>query len=335
MQITRRAALGASTAALAALTSKISFGGWEPSERYPDPAIKILDPSFAKYRLENASIERIATGMRWSEGPVWFGDQRCLLWSDLPNNRIMRWNEEDGCTGIFRKPASYPNGNTRDRQGRLITCEHDTRRVTRTEYDGTITVLIDQFDGKPLNSPNEVVVKSDGSIWFSDPPFGILGNYEGHIARPELPPNVYRLDPQTARATVVVGDILPNGLCFSPDEKSMYLVDFNLPGIRIYDVVDGGTRLANGRAFVTTKQRYVADSFRCDIGGNLWCGWAGGEGIDGVMVYNPSGQPIGRIDLPERCANVCFGGLKRNRLFMAASHSVYSLYVGTQGAVIV
>ena len=184
-----------------------AFAQWRLNERYPDPAIEILDPSFAKYRLGLASVERIATGMRWCEGPAWFGDGRYLLWSDIPNNRIMRWQEETGAVSVFREPSNNSNGNTRDRQGRLVTCEHDARRVTRTEYDGTITVLIDKFEGKPLNSPNDVVVKSDDSIWFTDPPFGILGNYEGHVATPELPTNVYRLDPKTGRATVVVGDI--------------------------------------------------------------------------------------------------------------------------------
>ena len=210
---------------MSALTSSDGTSGhWVPSERYPDPSVQVLDPSFAKYRLLLAGVERLATGMRWCEGPVYFGDARCLLWSDIPNNRIMRWDEETGRISVFRKPSNNANGNTRDRQGRLITCEHDARRVTRTEYDGSITVLIDKFDGKPLNSPNDVVVKSDDTIWFTDPPFGILGNYEGHVAAQELPQNVYRLDPKTGRATVVAGDINgPNGLAFSPDEKRLYL----------------------------------------------------------------------------------------------------------------
>jgi gluconolactonase len=317
--------------------------GWEPSERYPDPAIKILDPSFARYRIAQATVERLATGMRFSEGPVWFGDARCVLWSDIPNNRIMRWDEETGRVGVFRKPSNYANGNTRDRQGRLVTCEHDARRVTRTEYDGTITVLIDKFDGKPLNSPNDVVVKSDGAIWFSDPLFGILGNYLGHLARPELPTNVYRLDPRSGQATVVVGDFVPNGLCFSPDEKKLYIVESSaFPRvIRVYDVVDDGTRLANGKAFVTCEPTEGPDGFRCDIDGNLWCGWSSlpsppapipSTEADGVMVFNPEGKRIGSISLPERSANLCWGGVKRNRLFIAASHSLYAVYVNTQGA---
>jgi gluconolactonase len=255
--------------------------------------------------------------MRWSEGPVWFGDARCVLWSDIPNNRMMRWDEETGRVSVYRKPSNFSNGNTRDRQGRLITCEHDARRVTRTEYDGTITVLIDKFDGKPLNSPNDVVVKSDDSIWFSDPPFGILGNYEGHRASPELPTtNIYRLDPKTGRATVVVGDFVPNGLAFSPDEKKIYFVDYGgTPRqIRVYDVVDDGTKVANGRVFVRCEPNESPDGYRCDMDGNLWCGWGTGEGLDGVVVFNPEGKRIGAISLPERSANVCFGGLKRNRL---------------------
>jgi len=229
--------------------------GWEPHERYPDPAVQILDPSFAKYRIALASVERLAVGMRWSEGPVWFGDGRYLLWSDIPNNRIMKWEEETGAVSVFRKPSNNANGNTRDRQGRLVTCEHLTRRVTRTEYDGTITVLMDSFDGKPLNSPNDVVVKSDGSIWFTDPTFGILGNYEGAVATPELPTNVYRLDPGSGRATVATGDVnRPNGLAFSPDEAKIYVVESAPPRkIRVFDVVDGGTGLANDRVFIDPR----------------------------------------------------------------------------------
>src|ERR1700744_4591127 len=210
----------ASSSALAALTVVPPvFADWEPSQRYPDPAVKAIDPSFNKYRIATAKVERIATGMRWCEGPVWFGDGRYLVWSDIPNNRMMRWDEETGAVSIFRKPSNYGNGNTRDRQGHLITCEHDTRRVTRTEYDGTITVIADSYDGKPLNSPNDIICKSDGSIWFSDPPFGVLGYYEGHKADPELPTNVYRWDPQTKALSVVAGDInRPNGLAFTPDE---------------------------------------------------------------------------------------------------------------------
>jgi gluconolactonase len=301
--------------------------------RYPDPAVQVVDPSFAKYRVNNAAVERLATGFRWCEGPVWFGDARCLLWSDIPNNRIMRWDEETGAVGVFRKPSNNANGNTRDRQGRLVTCEHDARRVTRTEYDGTITVVLDRFDGKPLNSPNDVVVKSDDSVWFTDPPFGILSNYEGHVAPVELPTNVYRVDCH-GTATVVVGDIpRPNGLAFSPDESKLYVVVSGaVPReIRVFDVVDNGTRLAKGRVFIDCGTG-VPDGFRVDADGNLWCGWGGGEGQDGVAVFNPDGKLIGRILLPERTANLCFGGVKRNRLFLASSQSIYSLYVNARGA---
>jgi gluconolactonase len=301
--------------------------------RYPDPAVRIVDPSFARYRVANAAVERLATGFRWCEGPVWFGDLRALLWSDIPNNRIMRWDEETGAVNVFRKPSSYANGNTRDRQGRLVTCEHDARRVTRTEYDGTITVILDRFEGKPLNSPNDVVVKSDDSVWFTDPPYGVLSNYEGHVAPVELPTNVYRVD-RDGRATVVAGDIpRPNGLAFSPDETTLYVVvsGANPRQIRAYDVVAGGTALANGRVLIDCGAG-VPDGFRCDTDGNLWCGWGGGEGEDGVAVFNPAGTLIGRILLPERTANLCFGGVKRNRLFLASSQSVYAVYVNAQGA---
>ncbi len=334
MQITRRNMLSAGATALAAASTQNAFAAWEQSTRYPDPAVQILDPSFGRYRIVQASVERLYTGARWSEGPVWFGDARCVLWSDIPNNRILRWDEVTGRTSVYRQPSNNSNGLTRDRQGRLVTCEHDTRRVTRTEFDGTVTVLIDKFDGKPLNSPNDIVVKSDDSIWFSDPPFGILGNYEGHVANPELPTNVYRID-KSGRATVAAGDIdRPNGLCFSPDETKMYVVEAGLTPrvIKVFDVVADGTKLANGRAFVTCAPGETPDGFRCDVDGNLWCGWGMGEEHDGVMIFNPAGKRIGKIVLPERSANLCFGGLKRNRLFMAASHSLYSLYVGTQGA---
>jgi gluconolactonase len=245
----------------------------------------------------------------------------------------MRWDEETGAVSVFRKPSNNANGNTRDRQGRLVTCEHDARRVTRTEYDGAITVILDRFDGKPLNSPNDVVVKSDDSVWFTDPPFGILSNYEGHVAPVELPTNVYRVDRHGA-ATVVVGDIpRPNGLAFSPDESKLYVVVSGaVPReIRVYDVVDNGTRLAKGRVFIDCGTG-VPDGFRVDTDGNLWCGWGGGEGQDGVAVFSPDGKLIGRVLLPERTANLCFGGVKRNRLFLASSQSIYSLYVNARGA---
>ena len=307
---------------------------WQPNQRYPDPAWRVLHPSFLSYRPFNATVERLATGCRWSEGPVWFGDGRHVLWSDIPNNRILRWDEETGAVGVFRQQSGYANGNTRDRQGRLITCEHGGRRVTRTEYDGSLTVLIESWEGKRLNSPNDVVVKSDDSIWFTDPPFGILTNYEGNMAEPEIPAHVYRLDPATGKATVVQDTVLgPNGLCFSPDETKLYVVESRgIPNrkIRVFEVVDG-VCLDGGRVLIDAGPG-TPDGLRCDVNGNLWCGWGMGDPeLDGVRVFNPDGEAIGHIALPERCANLCFGGAKRNRLFMAASHSLYAVYVNTQG----
>lgn len=309
--------------------------GWQPATRYPDPAIEILDPSFDKYVLKMAAVERLATGTRWAEGPVWFGDGRYLLWSDIPNNRMLRWDETSGHISEFRSPSNFANGNTRDRQGRLVTCEHGGR-VTRTEYDGTITVLMDSFKGKRLSSPNDVVVKSDGTIWFTDPPFGILGNYEGRKAEPELGQNVYRLDPETGTATIVADDILgPNGLAFSPDEKILYIVESRgVPNRKIlaYDMSADGATITNKRILIDAGPGGTPDGFRIDIDGNLWCGWGMGRAdLDGVMIFAPDGKPIGRIVLPERCANVCFGGRANSRLFMAASQSLYALYVNIPG----
>jgi gluconolactonase len=311
---------------------------WRPAPRYPDPAVEVLHRGFERYRLPLAAVERLATGCRWAEGPVWFGDGRYLLWSDIPNDRILRWEEETGAVSVFRRPSHYANGNTRDRQGRLVTCEHGARRVTRTEYDGAVTVLMDRYEGKRLNSPNDVVVKSDDSVWFTDPAFGILSDYEGGRADAELPHAVYRLDPATGRATIVAdGLAAPNGLAFSPDERLLYLVESRAQPRRLihaYDVVADGTRLAHQRVLIDAGPGGTPDGFRLDEDGNLWCGWGmGGEALDGVMVFNPGGEPIGRIALPERCANLCFGGRKRNRLFMAASRSLYALYVNTRGAV--
>jgi gluconolactonase len=307
---------------------------WTINARYPDPAIKILDPRFSKYRRPQASVERLFTGTRWGEGPVYFGDARCLLWSDIPNNRILRWDEETGAVSAFRKPSNNANGNARDMQGRLVTCEHDTRRVTRTEYDGSITVMCDSFEGKRLNSPNDIVVKSDNSIWFTDPDFGITNNYEGHVQASEMHTNVYRIDGVTGKASIVIDDIYkPNGLAFSPDEKMLYVVDCaKAPRtIRCYDVVGNGDKLANGRVFIDAGPDGTPDGFRVDVDGNLWCGWGMTPELDGVMIFAPDATPIGKIDLPERCANLCFGSRYRNRLFMAASHSLYAVYVNTQG----
>jgi len=308
-----------------------------PDSRYPDPHIQKLDPRFI-YRQGNAAVERIATGFRWAEGPAYFRDGGYLLFSDIPNNRIMRWLEEDGHLSVFRTPSNYSNGNTRDREGRLVTCEHDARRVTRTEHDGNITVLLDRYENKPLNAPNDVVVASDGAVWFTDPGYGIDGPYEGHKAQAELPTNVYRLDPATGAATVVAGDFVrPNGLCFSSDESLLYIVDSGVSHggpahIRVFRV--DGARLSNGRVFADFKPG-MTDGIRCDVDGNLWCsmGWSD-PAEDGVRCYAPNGDLIGKIHLPEACANLCFGGRKKDRLFMCASTSVYALYVNGQGAAV-
>jgi gluconolactonase len=317
------------------MTGDDASSGWRAPIRYPDPAIEILDERFAKYRIFNAAVERLYTGCRWAEGPVWFGDGRFLLWSDIPNNRILKWDEETREVSIYRRPSNFANGNTRDRQGRLITCEHG-RRVTRTEYDGSVTVLMDDWQGRRLNSPNDVVVKSDGSIWFTDPPFGIMGEYEGHKSESEVAQAVYRIDGESGEPGVVADDVLgPNGLCFSPDERILYVVESRgLPNRKIlaFDVAADGRAIANKRVLIDAEDG-TPDGMRCDIDGNLWCGWGmGSEALDGVLVFAPDGSKIGRIALPERCANVCFGGLKRNRLFMAASRSLYALYVNAQGA---
>ena len=310
--------------------------GWRDHPRYPDPAIETLDERFEQYRIFSAAVERLYTGCRWSEGPVWFGDGRYLLWSDIPNNQILKWEEETGSVNAFRRPSNFANGNTRDRHGRLITCEHGGRRVTRTECDGTVTVLVENWQGKRLNSPNDVVVKSDGSVWFTDPPFGILGNYEGHKAEPELAQGVYRIDGESGDISLVTTDVLgPNGLCFSPDERFLYIVESRgVPHRKIlaYDVAENGREIMNKRVLIDAGPGGTPDGMRCDIDGNLWCGWGmGTEALDGILVFAPDGTKIGRIALPERCANLCFGGPKRNRLFMAASQSLYALYVNTQG----
>ena len=305
---------------------------------YPDPAIEVLDPRFRACHQGNAAVERLWTGARWAEGPVWFGDLRCLLFSDIPNNRIMRWCEDTGAVSVYRSPSNFANGHTRDRQGRLVSCEHGERRVTRTELDGTLTVLIDRFDGKRLNAPNDVVVHPDGHIWFTDPGYGILTDYEGTRSPFELPTRVYRLDPSTGSAEVMIEDLTrPNGLCFSPELDKLYVVDTGYTddpahhrNILVYDVI-GGSRLANGRPFCDMSPG-ASDGIRCDVDGNLWAASGfGGEGSNGVWVFAPDGTRIGRIHLPEVCANLCFGGVKRNRLFMAGSQSLYAVYLATQG----
>jgi gluconolactonase len=297
--------------------------------RFPDPAMQVLDDRFRALTVHAEVVQRLWTGGRWLEGPVWFGDGRFLLFSDIPNNRILRWSEETGEVTTFRAPADHSNGNSRDRQGRLITCEHLTRRVTRTEHDGRITVLLDSYHGKPLNAPNDLVAHSDSAVWFTDPAWGIEGNYEGDKARQELPRDVYRIDPTTGEADVVISEMdRPNGICFSPDESLLYVVDTDQ--IRAFDIVAG--RPVNGRVFVATVG-WNSDGIRCDRDGNLWAAAGnGGPEIDGVHCYHPDGTLLGKILLPETCANLCFGGIKKNRLFMTASRSLYSVYVEAFGA---
>jgi gluconolactonase len=326
----------ATTAAAAVANSVAMARDSKEPVRYPDPALVTVDPRFDKYKQGNAAVERLWTGSRWAEGPVWFGDGRYLLFSDIPNNRILRWTEETGEVSVYRQPSNWTNGNTRDKQGRLVSCEHG-RRVTRTEPDGAVTVLADRFEGKRFNAPNDVVVHPDGGIWFTDPGYGIMSYYEGEKGEFELPPRTYRIDPASGSITIVATEAeRPNGLCFSPDHKKLYLADTGAPAgkphpIFVYDVVDG-KRLANGRIFYDMGKG-MADGIRMDIDGNVWAssGWVG-EGYDGVQVITPEGTLIGRILLPEICSNLCFGGLHRNRLFMTGSQSLYAVFLNVQGA---
>ncbi len=296
--------------------------------RFPDPAIEVVDDRFRPLLVGAEIVERLWTGGRWLEGPVWFGDGRFLLFSDIPNNRILRWTEETGAVSTFRAPSDNANGNTRDRQGRLVTCEHLTRRVTRTEHDGRLTVLLDVFGGKPLNAPNDVVAHSDGSIWFTDPGWGSEGHYEGDKNELQLPHHVYRIDDGSGDAEVVIEGLdRPNGLCFSPDESQLYVVDER--SIQVFDMVGGWP--VNGRLFVDMAPG-IADGIRCDRDGNVWAAAGqGGAGFDGVHCYAPDGTLLGRIHLPEVCANLTFGGIKKNRLFITATRSLYSVYVEALG----
>jgi len=341
----RRTFLAGAAAATVGLTIKTAEAdtlplGDLPNWRYPDPRVEVLDKRFTA-KVGNAAIERIAIGFRWAEGPVYIRDYRCLIWSDIPNNRMMRWNEEDGHVSVFRQPSNYTNGNTRDRQGRLLSCEHDTRRVVRTEHDGTITVLIDSFDGKKLNAPNDIVVASDDSIWFTDPGYGIFGYYEGHKDTSEQPPRVYRMDGKTGKASIVIDSFdKPNGLAFSSDEKKLYVIDTGLThggrsNMRVLDVEISSGKLTGDKVFAENFAPGFTDGVRTDVDGNVWCsmGWADPK-EDGVRIYAPSGDLIGKIHIPETCANLCFGGPKRNRLFICGSTSVYTTFVETQGALV-
>ncbi|MDP9966552.1 gluconolactonase [Variovorax paradoxus] len=353
-------AAGSGLAAFAGLAGAQSFD-FKPSQRYPDPSVLILDPSFAKYRIYSSTVEQLGTGMRWAEGPVYFPEGGYLLCSDIPNNRLMKYDEKTGKFTVHKQNANYANGNTRDRQGRLVTCEHSvTRRVVRTEKNGRMTVLADSYEGKKLNAPNDVVVKSDDSVWFTDPTFGINGEWEGSKATPEqATTNVYRIASDGKLSAVITDLVNPNGLAFSPDEKKLYVVEWKgTPNRSIwsYDVAADGASVSNKTKLIDADGPGALDGFRVDRDGNLWCGWGfngafapeptdvgGGlkahlplgksEEMDGVKVFNRDGKPIGFIRLPERCANLEFGGPKRNRLYMASSHSLYALYVEAHGAV--
>jgi len=300
--------------------------------QYPDPDIVALDNRFRRYIVGNTAIRRLHFGTQWAEGPAWNGVGRYLVWSDIPNNVQMRWAEEDGRVTVFRNPSGYSNGNTFDFEGRQLSCEHGGRRVVRYEHNGTITVVADKFAGKRLNSPNDIAVHPDGSIWFTDPIYGIRGNYEGFKSESETKEAVYRVDGKTLLGDKVTDDAnQPNGICFSPDYRKVYIADTGTGrDIRVYDV--DGKSLRNGKRFVQldipgTGAPSAADGIRCDADGNVWAG-----ARPGVQVIAPDGTRIGMIRLPETCANVCFGGSRRNRLFMAASQSLYAVYVETTGA---
>ncbi len=299
---------------------------------YPDPDIVALDPRFRRYIVANTPLRRLHTGTLWAEGPAWNGVGRYLVWSDIPNNVQMRWIDDDSRVTVFRNPSGNSNGNTFDYEGRELSCEHGGRRVVRYEYDGTLTVIADRFQGKRLNSPNDIVVHPDGSIWFTDPPYGINGNYEGFKADKEIKEAVYRVDPKAKRMDMVTDEMDgPNGICFSPDYKRLYVADTGTGReIRVWDL--DGKNIRNGKRFIQldipgTGAASYADGIRCDVDGNIWAG-----ARPGVQVITPAGERIGMIRLPETCANICFGGVKRNRLFMAASQSLYAVYVAATGA---
>src|SRR5437588_12070058 len=325
-------ALAASAPALAQQTR--DWTNHQLPTRYPDPDVVELNPAFAKYKLFNAVIYRHYVGCQWAEGPAWSAQGQYLVWSDIPANRQLRFVHEDSRVTTFRSPSGYSNGNTFDFEGRQLSCEHAGRRVARYEHNGAVTVIADKFNGKPLNSSNDVVVHPDGSIWFTDPPYGIMGSYEGFPAKLENKEALYLVD-KTGKMELLTDEIdKPNGICFSPDYKKLYVVDTGRGrDIRVFDIADN--KIRNHKQFHDMKLNGKpggSDGIRADVDGNIWAAANGGAGYDGVHVFTPAGQRIGMILLPEICANICFGGAKRNRLFMAASQSLYSVYVGTQGA---
>jgi gluconolactonase len=294
---------------------------------------EVLDERFNRLIVVPARVEQLFTGCRWAEGPAYFAAGRYLVWSDIPNDRQMRWDETSGVTGVFRFPAGYTNGNTVDRQGRLVSCEHGGRRVSRTEIDGTVTTIADRYDGKRLNSPNDVVVKSDDTIWFTDPAYGIESDYEGHRAESEIGDcHVYRVDPATGEVQIAADDFVrPNGIAFSPDERKLYVSDTGATHgpdgprhIRVFDVA-GDNTLSGGEVFATCTAGFF-DGFRLDEDGRIWTS-AG----DGVHCYDPDGTLLGKVLVPEQVANVEFGGIKRNRLFVCGTTSLYSIMLAVNG----
>ena len=328
------AALIKATAQQAAISGTPTPRSWSRDQpvQYPDPDVVALDNRFRRYMVGNTVIQRLYTGTLWAEGPAWNGVGRYLVWSDIPNNRQMRWIDEDARVTVFHAPSGFSNGNTFDFEGRQLSCEHGNRRVARYEYNGSVTVIADKYQGKRLNSPNDIVVHPDGSIWFTDPIYGIRGYYEGYKGDSELKEAVYRVDPKSGQMDKVTDEPNePNGICFSPDYKKVYICDTGTGReVRVYDL--DGKALRNSKRFVQLSvpgsgEPSAADGIRCDIDGNVWCG-----ARPGVLVVAPDGKPIGMIRLPENCANICFGGTRRNRLFMAASQSLYAVYVDTVGA---
>jgi len=345
-QLGRRTFLATAAAAMGgAMALGRDYGPNAEPERYPDPDIIELDKRFKKYKIGNSPIKRLHTGMLWAEGPAWNTMGQFLMWSDIPNDVQMRWLNEDGHVSILRQPAGNSNGNTFDWQGRQLSCEHGNRRVVRYEHDGKVTVLADKWQNKPLNAPNDIIVHPDGGIWFTDPGYGSLLNYEGHKGELLIKEAVYRIDGKSGKIEIVTDSMFkPNGLCFSPDFKKLYIAETGSShydeapkNIQVFDVVDD-VKLKNGREFTSMQlegfeKAGLSDGLRCDTEGNVWssAGWVG-DGYDGVHIFAPDGTRIGMIRLPEICANVCFGGPKRNRLFMCGSQSLYAVYVEAQGA---